>query len=82
MFARRTDASKIALAALVAFCRRHGVETIDCQQRTAHLASFGGREIARSEFQRRLRDALAMPDIDDWSYDLNLWAQLGIRPAP
>ncbi|HEX2540196.1 MAG TPA: leucyl/phenylalanyl-tRNA--protein transferase [Caldimonas sp.] len=82
MFARRTDASKIALAALVAFCRRHGIETIDCQQRTDHLASFGGREIARSEFQARLRAALAMPDIDDWSYDLNSWGQLGIRPAP
>ena len=50
MFALRTDASKIALAALVAFCRARGIETIDCQQRTAHLASLGGREIARSEF--------------------------------
>ncbi|HEY4957225.1 MAG TPA: leucyl/phenylalanyl-tRNA--protein transferase, partial [Caldimonas sp.] len=51
MFALRTDASKIALAALVAFCRARGIETIDCQQRTAHLASFGGREIARAEFR-------------------------------
>jgi leucyl/phenylalanyl-tRNA---protein transferase len=82
MFAHRTDASKIALAALVAFCRSHGVETIDCQQRTDHLASLGGREIARAEFQARLGAALAKPDIDDWSYDLNLWEQLGVRPAP
>ena len=81
MFAHRTDASKIALAALVAFCRRHGIETIDCQQRTEHLASFGGREIARSEFQERLQAALARPDVDDWSYDLSLWEQLGIRAA-
>ena len=35
MFARRTDASKIALAALVAFCRAHAIETIDCQQKTS-----------------------------------------------
>ena len=35
MFAHRTDASKIALAALVAFCRARGIETIDCQQRTS-----------------------------------------------
>ena len=34
MFSHRTDASKIALAALVCFCRAHGVAMIDCQQRT------------------------------------------------
>ncbi len=73
MFALRTDASKIALAGLVAFCREHGIETIDCQQRTSHLASLGGREIARAEFQRRLGTALAGSDVDDWSYDLSLW---------
>ena len=59
MFARRTDASKIALAALVAFCRAHGIELIDCQQHTGHLASFGAREIPRAAFERRLARALA-----------------------
>ena len=44
MFAWRTDASKIALAALVALCREHGIELIDCQQNTRHLASVGARE--------------------------------------
>ena len=78
MFALRADASKIALAALVAFCRARGIETIDCQQRTAHLESFGGREIARREFQRRLGTALARSEVMDWSYDLRLWEQLGI----
>ena len=78
MFALRTDASKIALAALVAFCRAHGIETIDCQQRTGHLASLGGREIARREFQRRLGMALARSDVVDWSYDLRLWEHLGL----
>ena len=78
MFAGRTDASKIALAALVAFCREHGIETIDCQQRTAHLASFGGRELPRAEFLRRLGTALAMPPVVDWTYDLRMWRQLGI----
>jgi len=77
MFARRTDASKIALAALVAFCRDRAIETIDCQQRTAHLASFGGRELPRAEFMRRLGTALAMPPVVDWTYDLRLWRQLG-----
>jgi leucyl/phenylalanyl-tRNA---protein transferase len=78
MFARRTDASKIALAALVAFCRERGIATIDCQQRTAHLASFGGRELPRAEFMARLGTALAMPAVVDWTYDLRLWRQLGI----
>ncbi len=38
MFAQRTDASKIALAALCAFLDQHGVTMIDCQQETDHLA--------------------------------------------
>jgi leucyl/phenylalanyl-tRNA--protein transferase len=79
MFSRATDASKIALAGLVAFCRAHGIETIDCQQRTEHLASFGAREIARDEFLRRLEAARGMPPVDDWSYDLRLWRELGIE---
>ncbi len=51
MFSRETDASKLALAALVAWMRRHGGLVIDCQQRTQHLASLGGREISRSAFE-------------------------------
>ncbi|MEO5843555.1 MAG: leucyl/phenylalanyl-tRNA--protein transferase [Caldimonas sp.] len=81
MFARHSDASKIALAALVAFCRARGIETIDCQQRTAHLASLGGREIARSEFLHRLGTAFARSDVADWTYDLRLWEQLGLGTA-
>jgi leucyl/phenylalanyl-tRNA--protein transferase len=81
MFALRTDASKIALAALVAFCRARDIETIDCQQRTSHLASFGGREIARRDFRQRLGTALAHMDVADWSYDLRLWEQIGLDPS-
>lgn len=51
MFSRESNASKLALAALVAWMRRHGGLVIDCQQRTHHLASLGGREIARSVFE-------------------------------
>ena len=57
MFARMPDASKIALAALVAFCRHHGVTLIDCQQNTAHLASMGAGEIAREVFLQHIRRA-------------------------
>ncbi len=79
MFSRRTDASKIALAALVCFCREHGVPMIDCQQHTGHLASMGALEIARSEFEARVASVLGAPPIADWSYDLRLWRPL--KPA-
>lgn len=81
MFHRRTDASKIALAYLVAFCRAHGVETIDCQQQTGHLASFGGRELPRRLFRARLDEALARPDVGPWTYDAAHWSRIGIEPA-
>ncbi|BDU58164.1 hypothetical protein LMORI2_11460 [Limnohabitans sp. MORI2] len=50
MFALQTDASKIALAGLVAFARSQGLTWIDCQQNTRHLASLGAKEIPRSDF--------------------------------
>lgn len=78
MFQRRTDASKIALAYLVAFCRARGVATIDCQQRTRHLASFGGREIPRREFRARLDEALGHADVEGWSYDAAHWRLLAV----
>lgn len=76
MFSHRTDASKIALAALVCFCREHRVPMIDCQQRTGHLASLGGREIARTEFERRLSLSLGAAPIRDWTYDPAMWRHL------
>jgi len=68
MFALRTDASKIALAALVGHARRHGVEMIDCQQNTAHLASLGGCEIPREHFLAALRSAVAQAPVA-WRFD-------------
>ena len=50
MFSRQTDASKIALSALVAFCKAKDIRMIDCQQNTQHLSSFGAREITRESF--------------------------------
>ena len=50
MFARQSDASKIALAALVAFCQHSGIAQIDCQQNTPHLASLGAAEMPRTGF--------------------------------
>jgi leucyl/phenylalanyl-tRNA---protein transferase len=68
MFARRNDASKIALAALVGHARRHRVEMIDCQQNTPHLSSLGGREISRTAFLGHLRHAITAAPIP-WGFD-------------
>jgi leucyl/phenylalanyl-tRNA--protein transferase len=55
MFSHQTDASKIALAALVDWCKNHSIEWIDCQQQTAHLASLGAAPITRSAFIEKLK---------------------------
>ena len=54
MFARSPDASKVALVHLVGKLARDGVPLVDCQQQTAHLASFGARPIARRAFAAHL----------------------------
>lgn len=54
MFARATDASKVALVGLVGELRRRGFPLIDCQMRTPHLASLGARAIPRRAFLREL----------------------------
>jgi leucyl/phenylalanyl-tRNA--protein transferase len=61
MFSRAADASKVALASLVAQLQRWGFELIDCQMSTTHLASLGAREIARSEFLRHAARLTALP---------------------
>lgn len=61
MFARATDSSKIALAYLVQFLKRHGIDHVDCQQCTAHLASLGASSMSRDTFLMLLRDALGQP---------------------
>lgn len=58
MFALQTDASKIALSALVAFAKQYAIEWIDCQQNTQHLASLGAHEIPQSAFLRAVDTAV------------------------
>ena len=55
MFSRATDASKVALVALVGELRRRGFPLIYCQVKTPLLESLGAREIPRRDFLRRLQ---------------------------
>ena len=75
MFSRSSDASKIALAALVCFCRHHSIRQIDCQQNTRHLASLGAREISRDTFVQQVRNGLAQA-APVWQFDAIYWREL------
>jgi len=61
MFSRASDASKLALAYLVARLRHLGIAQVDCQQHTAHLASLGARPMPRADFLDLLACAAAQP---------------------
>jgi leucyl/phenylalanyl-tRNA--protein transferase len=65
MFARVSDASKAALATLVATLKRHDFRVIDCQQNTRHLGSLGAREISREAFLAELAGLTRQPG-PDW----------------
>jgi len=54
MFARATDASKVALVHLVSCLKEKGFPLIDCQMKTPLLASLGAREIPRRTFLRQV----------------------------
>lgn len=54
MFSRTSDASKVALVALVNILRRGGFGLIDCQVESDHLNSLGARNINRLDFERQL----------------------------
>jgi leucyl/phenylalanyl-tRNA---protein transferase len=60
MFHRATDASKVALVALVTRLRERGFELLDTQWTTEHLEQFGAVEISRVDYLRRLERALDM----------------------
>lgn len=60
MFHRERDASKVALAALIARLRDRGFVLLDTQYSTPHLESLGAVEISRDEYLERLGEALAV----------------------
>ncbi len=61
MFARATNASKVALVKLVERLNAEDYRVIDCQQATTHLASLGAREIPRKAFAQLLQESIQYP---------------------
>ncbi len=72
MFSHQSDASKIALAALVCFCRQNNILHVDCQQNTAHLASLGAAEVPRKVFLKHIQSARSAPAVE-WCFSPLYW---------
>jgi leucyl/phenylalanyl-tRNA---protein transferase len=82
MFARISDASKIAFIHLVAQLQRWAFGIIDCQMNTAHLAAFGAREIPRSVFLDVVREHVGGEGpVSPWHLDHDLATRLVSRQA-
>ena len=77
MFAKYTDASKVAFVALARQLMRWGFRLIDCQMSTAHLASLGAREIERAAFLGEVRQLVRLtPVATPWTPDPDLLTTL------
>lgn len=59
MFSRERDASKVALAWLVALLRHAEYMLLDCQFMTEHLASLGAKPLSRAAYLDKLSAAVA-----------------------
>ena len=77
MFSYESNASKLALASLSAWCVQNQIQLIDCQQETAHLRSLGASPIPRAQFLMNLQTSLNQTNIEKpWTFDkdiLNHW---------
>ena len=73
MFARVSDASKVAFVHLVRQLQRWRMPMIDCQMSTAHLASLGARDVPRAAFLRDVRRLVGEPPVPwPWQFDQDL----------
>ena len=75
MFTRVTNASKVALAALVRHVQALAFELIDCQVTTGHLMRLGAREIPRERFLELLGHSLRGPSRPSrWVFDADAFS--------
>jgi len=74
MFARETDASKVAFAAAVGYLARRDFRLIDCQVESRHMATLGATLIRRSEFVTLLDKYCSEPSpTGSWSEDFSAY---------
>jgi leucyl/phenylalanyl-tRNA--protein transferase len=82
MVSRRTDASKVALAWLVARMKLGGMELLDCQFMTSHLQSLGAIEISQRRYRALLDAALSGVSLVDESALLSAGPAAALAFAP
>jgi leucyl/phenylalanyl-tRNA--protein transferase len=71
MFARVSDASKVALVSLVRQLQTWGFRIMDCQQSSPHVLAFGAEAIPRRDFLNHLTEALMLPERRRrWQFDV------------
>lgn len=74
MFARQSDASKVAFVWMVRQIQEWGLSLIDCQVRTDHLARFGAMELPRQRYLDQLRELIQQPGRPgQWSLDADFF---------
>jgi leucyl/phenylalanyl-tRNA--protein transferase len=79
MFSRISDASKVALVALVKQIGRWGFPCVDCQMSTRHLFSLGAREVPRAAFLRHLRPLVRQAQVPSpWRFDADVLGPLAL----
>jgi leucyl/phenylalanyl-tRNA---protein transferase len=82
MFSRVSDASKVALVALVKQIERWGFPCVDCQMSTSHLFSLGAREVSRATFLGLLRPLVwQAPVLSPWRFDADLLGKMDQNPV-
>ena len=70
MFARTSDASKVALVSLVRQLQAWGFRLMDCQQSSLHVMALGAEDIPRRDFRDHLAAALTLPERQGrWQFD-------------
>lgn len=63
MFSHESNASKIAFATIAPLLFEQGIELIDCQMKTPHLAQFGIEMLEREKFESILKQAVSQPSL-------------------
>ncbi len=75
MFALQSNASKLALAALICICKQEQVAMIDSQQHTRHLASLGAKTMSRQVFLEHVMEVKNSPPVH-WKFKPIYWFEL------